>query len=263
MENHEHGHSSEEVSTGVAATGATAKEKRDRFLPVSILVAAVLIAGAVVFTSFYHGGGATPAATNPLAAQPAAAPSVNTSTIMQLTSRDVILGSQNAPVTLIEYGDYQCPYCGQYFSQTEPSIISAYVNTGKVRMVFRNFAFLGAESTAAAEAADCAQDQNELWPYHDALYTAKVGDAEKGGSEDDGFFNRTLFIQLATKLGMNVAAFTSCIDSNKYASQVASDTSAASALGVNSTPTFFINGTQIEGAEPYASFEEVINAALK
>jgi protein-disulfide isomerase len=130
-------------------------------------------------------------------------------------------------------------------------------------MVFRNFAFLGAESTAAAEAADCAQDQGKLWPYHDALYTAKVADVQKGGAEDDGFFNRALFLQLAQKTGLDIATFTSCIDSNKYASQVASDTQVASGLGVNSTPTFFINGTQILGAEPYASFEEVINAALK
>jgi protein-disulfide isomerase len=239
------------------------KAKRDRFLPITILVAAVLIAGAVVFSSLYHSGGAGADATNPLAAQPPAAPSVNTAAIMKLGANDAVLGNDNAPVTLIEYGDYQCPYCGQFFAQTEPSIISAYVNTGKVRMVFRNFAFLGAESTAAAEAADCAQDQGKLWQYHDALYAAKVGDAEKGGAEDDGFFNRALFLQLAQKTGLDIPTFTSCMDSNKYASQVASDTQAASALGVNSTPTFFVNGTQILGAEPYATFEEVINAALK
>ncbi len=258
-------HETERVAATEAPAAAPAKEKKDRFLPVSILVAAALIAGALMFTSFYGGGsggsggsGAAPAGTNPGAAAVLA-----TSTVTTLGARDAILGNQNAPVTLIEYGDYQCPFCGEFFQQTEPSIVSSYVNTGKVRMVFRNFAFLGAESTAAAEAAECAEDQNKLWPYHDALYSAKMADDAKGGSENDGFFTRALFIQLARGAGLDVAAFTSCIDIGKYATHEANERTAATAECINSTPTFFVNGTQILGAQPYAAFQAAIDSALK
>ena len=182
---------------------------------------------------------------------------------MALGSRDAVLGNANAPVTIVEYGDYQCPFCAQFFSQTESQIISNYVNSGKVKMVFRNFAFLGAESTAAAEAAECAEDQNQLWKYHDALYAAKLSDDQKGGSENDGFFTRAVFIQLAQKTGLNVPAFTACIDGNAHAKTVQDEYTAAQASGVNSTPSFFINGTSILGAQPYASFTQAITAALK
>jgi protein-disulfide isomerase len=109
-------------------------------------------------------------------------------------------------------------------------------------MVFRNFAFLGTESTAAAEAAECAEDQNQLWPYHDALYSAKLADFNKGGAEDDGVLNRTLFLKIATQLSLNMATFTSCLDSNKYASLVAQEKSDAMIIGVNSTPATLVNG---------------------
>ncbi len=238
-------------------------EKKDRFLSISILVAAGVVGGAVVFAALYIGppistrtvGGATAPTTNPQ-------PSVSASQVMQLGSRDAILGNPNASVTLIEYGDYQCPFCGRFFSQTQPQIVADYVNTGKVRMVFRNFAILGAESTAAAQAAECAEDQNKRWAYSDALYAGKVADDGKGGGEDDRFFNRALFLKLAGQIGLDVSQFTSCIDGNKDASIVVQQKSDAIAAGVNSTPTLFINGQQILGAQPYAAFKTIIDAAL-
>lgn len=242
------------------------REKKDRFLPISILVAAVVIAGSVLFATLYHGAAVPPGTgNNPGANAGAPAKTATTLTpaqIMTLGSRDAILGSSNAPVTMIEYGDYQCPYCGLYFSQTEPQIVQNYVDAGKVKMVFRNFPFLGPESTAAAEAAECAENQNKLWAYHDALYQAKVGDVAKGGSEDDGFFTRALFLSIATRLNLDLPTFTNCIDTNAASSTVAADVAAAGAAGVNSTPTFFINGSQIMGADPYATFQQTIDTAL-
>lgn len=260
-------------ATKTSTTGVGMRPQKDRFLPVSILVAAIIVGGSVVFATFYHGMGlsAAPGAGDAGAVASTTAPAgdvgtgtsaSDTAAIMQLGPRDAILGNANASVTIVEYGDYQCPYCGEFFSQTEPSIVSDYINTGKAKMVFRNFAFLGPESTAAAEAAECAEDQNKLWAYHDALYNAKVGDDEKGGSEDDGFFTRALFIQLAGDVGMDVNTFTTCIDSDKYATTVADEKTTASALGIDSTPTFSINGTQILGAEPLSTFQQAINAAL-
>ena len=236
--------------------------KRDYFLPVSILVAGVVIAGAVVFASFYKGGaagGGAVAQNNNQ--QPAAQPTVNAADIMKLGSRDAILGSASAPVTIVEYGDYQCPFCTKFFSQTESLLVANYVNTGKVKMVFRNLAFLGPESTAAAQAAECANDQGKLWAYHDALYQAKISDENAGGGENNGYFTQAVFVKLAQQLNLDVAKFTSCVSSNQYASLVTQEKNDASALGVNSTPTFFVNGTQIQGAQPYSNFQAAIAAA--
>ena len=249
------------------AQSDSAQPKKDRFLPISILAAAIVIGGSILFATLYHPAAAPAntgnngaAAGNNGAAQNGA--TLTTTQIMTLGSRDVILGSQNAPVTIIEYGDYQCPYCGLYFTQTESQIVANYVNSGKVKLVFRNFPFLGAESTAAAEAAECATDQGKTWAYHDALYQAKVNDVAKGGGEDDNFFTQALFLSLATRLGLNVPAFTTCITTHADSSTVATDVANAGAAGVNSTPTFFINGAQIQGAEPYANFQAAINKAL-
>ncbi len=237
--------------------------KKDRFLPISILVAAVVIGGAVIFATFYKGAPVVAGAPSGVAtptAQPQ--PSVSAAQTMQLGARDAILGNANAPVTLVEYGDYQCPFCGEFFSQTQPQIVADYVNTGKVKMVFRDFAFLGAESTVAANAAQCAEDQNKLWAYHDALYAGKVADDAKGGGEDDGFFSVAELLKLGQQVGLNMTTFTSCVNNNSDASIVAQEKSAATAAGVNSTPTVFINGQTVTGAQPYAAFKTVIDAAL-
>lgn len=112
--------------------------------------------------------------------------------------RDVILGDPNAPVTVIEYGDYQCPFCARFFTDVEPFIRDEYIKTGKVKMVFRNYAFLGPESVDAAEAAECAKDQGKFWEFHDALYEAEAED----GREHNGNLNKDLFVEISEKLGL-------------------------------------------------------------
>ncbi len=240
--------------------GGSARKQRDWFLPTSILVAAFVIAGAVIYTSMNHGGSA-PSGAAIVGATGAGAPSA--SNVMQLGSRDAILGNSNAPVTLVEYGDYQCPFCGiEFFAKTEPLIVQNYVNTGKVRMVFRDFPFLGPESTASANAAQCANDQGKLWAYHDALYSAKVADDNSGGSENDGFFSTTELLKLGQQVGLNMTTFTSCVQNNSDANVVNQEKTDATNAGINSTPTFYINGTQVLGAQPYAQFQQAIDAAL-
>lgn len=252
---------------GAPTQAAPVRQGSGIFLPISILVASVLIAGSVFYfvgTMHPSGSGTTTPTGGTVAQQGTTGTATSTPTI---NSDDVVLGNPNAPVTLIEYGDYQCPYCGQYFTNTEPLIRQNYVDTGKVKEVFRNFAFLGPESDTAAAAALCAQDQNKFWQYHDALYTAKV----KDGHENDGQFTTALFMQLASQVGLNTSTFGQCINSGKYAQQVQTETQQASSLyGVDSTPTFFINGTEIVGAMPYdgtvgngqTPFKPVIDAAL-
>jgi protein-disulfide isomerase len=262
MENNNNPTEYEEASSEHPHSSSHSRRRRDMFLPISILVAAVMIGGALVFATLYKGGSSATAPTTPgTGTIPAVATTTNVS-VMTLGPRDAILGNASATVTIVEYGDYQCPFCAEFFSDTEPEIMQNYVNTGKVRFVFRNFAFLGAESTAAAEAADCAEDQNMLWPYHDALYTAKVGDENNGGSEDDGFYTTAEFLKLAQQVGLNMTTFTSCVENNTDGNLVAQEKADATAQGVNSTPTFFINGTEISGAQPYSVFQQAIDSAL-
>ena len=132
------------ISDGQQVVSGTENKKKDYLLPVSILIAGAMISGSVIYLVHKSPTSGSPQEGNVLAAvgqNPAA---------LAVTDRDVILGDPKAPVTIIEYGDYQCPFCGKFFSETEPLIRSEYVNTGKVRMVYRNFAFLGPESTASA-----------------------------------------------------------------------------------------------------------------
>jgi protein-disulfide isomerase len=259
---HDNNHSDvEEVDVSISEN----PRRRDLFLPISILAAALMVGGAIVFMTLYKGGGTSPAGGNGTNGNPVAGASTTMSVAqaMALDPRDAILGNADASVTLIEYGDYQCPFCVQFFSQTEPEIVQNYVNTGKVRMVFRDFAFLGAESTAAAEAAQCAEDQNKLWAYHDALYTAKAGDEERGGAEDDGFYTPAEFLSLAQQVGLALPAFTSCINTDADANIVAQEKGAAAAIGVNSTPSFLIDGQLLTGAQPYSIFQQALDVALK
>jgi len=241
----------------------------DKFLPISIMVAAVLIGGAIIFSVFYHPGAAPSAGpgtnTAPVAVQP---PSATLASLMALGPRDAVLGNQNAPVTIVEYGDYQCPFCSRYFSQIQPLIKSQYIDTGKAKMVFRDFPFLGPESTAAANAAQCAEDQGKLWDYHDALYSAKVGDEGRtADAENDGFFTRVEFLTLANQVGLNIQTFTSCLDGNQHASDVGAEKAAAVAAGIQSTPTTIVNGKLVvesdgssAGADTATVLQTIANA---
>ena len=179
-------------------------------------------------------------------------------TALAPSDRDVILGDPQAPVTVVEYGDYQCPFCGRFFSQTEPLLKESYVKTNKVRMIYRDMAFLGPESVEASKAAECAKDQGKFWAFHDALFTAEI----KDGQEGNGNLNRDLFVKLAGDVKLDTKAFTACYDSGKYADVVQQITDQAHQIGVNATPTTFVNQTMIQGAQPFAQFKATIDQLL-
>jgi protein-disulfide isomerase len=226
-------------------------------LPGSILIAGIMISFSIIYlVGNQKAGNLAPkggqvANVNDTPADVAKA--------LQLTSQDVVLGDPKAPVTVIEYGDYQCPFCAQFFKTIEPRARDKYVKTGQVKMVFRNFQFLGPESTAAGEAALCAADQHQSWAYHDALYTAEATDAK----ENNGNLNRALFIKIAGDLKLDATAFASCIDSHKYREQVAADEVAAQDAGVNSTPTTFVGDKKLDGAVSFSEFSSAVEEALK
>jgi protein-disulfide isomerase len=165
-------------------------------------------------------------------------------------------GDPNAPVTIIEFADFQCPYCGGFFAQTEPQIDEQYMQGGKVRLGYFNFAFLGQESNWAAEAAECASDQNKFWEYHDKLYESQSG-------ENQGAFSKDNLKKFAKELGLDTSAFNECLDSGKYTQLVQDESSMASSIGVRSTPTFLINGQAVVGAQPFEIFKQTIDSLLK
>ncbi len=167
------------------------------------------------------------------------------------------LGDPNAPVKIIEYADFQCPYCRLYWQDTEQQIISEYVKTGKVYYEYRSVgAYLGEESEAAAEAAYCAGEQGMFWEYHDALFSNWTG-------ENVGDFAPAKLQQYAASIGLDQVAFEQCLSGGKMAARVQQDLDNAKIDGIKGTPSFIINGTMIEGAQPFSAFQQVIDQALQ
>jgi protein-disulfide isomerase len=168
------------------------------------------------------------------------------------------LGSPTAPVTVVEFTDYQCPFCRQFHTTMYEEIRKKYIDTGKVRFVTSDFPLdIHANAAKAAEAAYCASDQNQFWQMRDVL----SANAAKLAHDD--------LLSYARGLYLNVDTFRICLDSNKYAPTVSDNQKAASAIGVSATPTFLIgkstsdgvNGALLVGAPPIATFEEKIKEA--
>lgn len=161
---------------------------------------------------------------------------------------DPSTGPENAPITIVEFSDFNCPYCRRFQSETFPALMAAYPN--QIRFVYRDFPITSAESFVAAQAANCAGHQGAYWDFHDALFT---GDAPLGRETYDTY---------AAQLGLDVEALNACIDEGGEAAEVEADARAAADLGVNGTPTFFINGIPLVGAQPLVNFRSVIDAEL-
>jgi protein-disulfide isomerase len=167
------------------------------------------------------------------------------------------MGDPNAPVHIIEYGDFQCPYCLKFWRETEPQLIAEYVNTGVVYFEYRSLgAFLGEESAWAAEGAYCAGDQGRFWEYHDTLFVNWNG-------ENTGNYSKDRLIQYAESLDLDMQTFESCLRDGWHTPTVQKDAADASAAGVRATPTFFINGFMVEGAQPFHVLKEYIEEALR
>lgn len=167
-----------------------------------------------------------------------------------------VKGNKNAKVTIVEFADFRCPFCEQFFTQTEPQIFKDYVDTGKVKFAFRQFPFLGPASNVAADAASCANDQGKFWEYHDWLYQNQPDESDTSMYVTDTLTNA------AVTLGMNGDTFRSCLDGKKDDAKTNADMADGQKLGVNGTPTFFINGTPLVGAQPYSAFQQIIDSEL-
>jgi protein-disulfide isomerase len=162
------------------------------------------------------------------------------------------LGSANAPVTIVEFADFQCSFCRKFWADTLPELKESYVKQGRVRIIYRHFAILGKLSEQAAMAADCAGEQEKFWQYHDQLF------ANQGGLA----FTQSKLEQYARALGLKAANFNRCLTSEKYRKKVEGETAVAASLGGRGTPTFFVNGWLMIGAQPFNVFQTVIEEEL-
>ena len=224
-----------------------------------------LIVGYVVANAV-HGyvpaAPAMPSAPTGGVASSSAAPSYNPPSV---GDNSPVLGKDDAPVTIIEFTDFQCPFCQRHYQQTFGQIKKDLVDSGKVKYVLRMFPLSSIHPNAekAAEGALCAFDQKKFWEMHDKLFTTQ----QDWSSADAATFATTLK-KYATDLGMDGGAFEKCLSSGSKAAQVQADTAAGSASGINGTPGFWILGPngknqQISGAYPYTSFTTAVDTVSK
>jgi protein-disulfide isomerase len=167
----------------------------------------------------------------------------------------LIIGNPNAKVTLVEFGDFQCPQCKRFFQQTEPQIRAAYINKGLVKLEYHVFPWIGPDSVRAGEAAYCANDQNAFTAYHDELYQAQ-------GAENTGVFSAEELRQLAEKIDLNMGTFNACYSSGKYQALVESGIAQAQANNVNGTPTIIIGDHRVIGAQSFVIYKTLIDEQL-
>lgn len=161
---------------------------------------------------------------------------------------DAALGPVDAPITIVEFSDFNCPYCQRFQQQTFQPLLDAY--PGQIRFVYRDFPITSQDSFYAAQAAECAGDQDAYWEYHDALFSGVHG------------LGNSAYRQYAEELGLDADALMACVDEGRYAEEVQADAQEASSLGVSGTPTFFINGIPMVGAQPLSRFTQVIDEEL-
>ena len=189
-------------------------------------------------------------------------PSLAPTTISEVNlDNDPIQGNNDAPITVVEFSDYQCPFCKRTFDNIMPELKEKYVDTGKVKHVFRDYPLpFHQNGIPAAIAAECANEQGNFWQYHDILFSKQAEWENLSGNATNEKFKE--YVNNMTQV--DTSKFNSCVDSQKYKDEVEKDIADGSTYGVSGTPTFYIgnkeNGyTQIVGAQPLASFENIIN----
>ncbi len=225
----------------MSATRKRAKSKLPWYrqpMLVGVVVGGVVIVGLVVVIALFSRPGESFQVTRPV-------------------GQDFLpeMGDPNAPVTVYEYADFQCPACGHFAQQYKPKIEEDYIKAGKVRLVFKNFAFLGQESVWAAEAAYCAAEQGGFWAYHDKLFANQRG-------ENRGAFSKSNLVRFARELGLKVEDFQSCLDSGRYRQKILDELQEGQAAGVTATPSFIVNGQLVRGAD-YLGLRALIEQYLK
>ncbi|MEK7636534.1 MAG: DsbA family protein [Patescibacteria group bacterium] len=243
----------------ISDSGASSKAS-EFLVPIAIIIAGVLIGAGIYFS---NDGDRDGKSAQQLQQTP---PQKTVQTNKEdLLKNAMVLGNPNAPVIIAEFADYQCPFCGKFTNEIKPKLVEKYIKTGKALFLYHDFAFLGAESGYAGEAARCANDQGKFWQYHDYLYTYLSDNYYSKGKngENVGALEKTNLKKFAVTLGLNAGDFNGCLDSEKYKSAVEASTELGRSLGITGTPGFIINGDIVTGALPFQEFERIIESKLK
>ncbi len=218
-----------------------------------------ILAGVVIVGLFFMLNGGAPTAAVVGEPQPSApsAPSAPSQVNVKAfdPEEDYYKGDIDAPITIYEYSDYECPFCGRFYQQTLPSIQQEWIDSGKAKLVMRDFPLsFHPQAQPAAEATECAgeQDPDAFWEMHDVIF------------ENQQALSAAAYSQWAADIGLDVAAFDECMESGKYRAEAQEDMQSGQAAGVRGTPGFVIEGpggTQlVSGAQPFAAFETTLNA---
>ena len=232
---------------------ARRKALRERKRASAISLGIVIIVTVALLT-YYHSLSLTMSSS-----QTSAVSSENVAAML-LAGTYPVLGSPNAPVTIVEFGDFQCTICGAWHHSQEPQLLQGLVNTGKAKLAWRDFDYLGPDSIVASEAAYAAGEQNEFWQYYDLLYANQ-------GIINSGWANREDLEHFAYQLGLNMAQFNASLQSNKYLQLITSNYNLGTSLGVSSAPTFFVIGPSgkaitIVGGQPYSVFQTAVDSLI-
>ena len=173
-----------------------------------------------------------------------------------LSSGSPMIGSPSAPITILEWGDYQCTYCYRFHQSSLNSILNEYIDSGKVNLVFKDFPLNGPDSVLAAEASYCAEDQGKYWEYHDELYS-------NWGGERTGWINENSLKEFATNVNLNLGDFDNCMDEHRHLSRVLDLEKFGREVGIDATPSFLIFNDEkiikIRGNQPLDSFRQAIS----
>lgn len=232
------------------------KFKTNQILVTLLIVAAFLIGVLVTKVQYLEkgqGAAVVPSAQVPAQGNQPPAPGAKVDVSV---GKLPVLGKSNAKVTIIEFADFRCPFCEKFFTDAESQIIKNYVDTGKAKFAFRHFAFLGDPSVVAANASECANEQGKFWEFHNYLYKNQPSESDTSMYVTDKLTN------IAGTLGLNTGQFQSCLESKKYDKNVSGDLADGQKAGVNGTPTIFINGISVVGAQPYSAFKTIIDQEL-
>jgi len=233
---------------------ATGKASRSLFIVAGVIIVIAIIAGVAIFTT-----------RNAITAISGTTSVITTSTdprlaFLTLNSSNPVLGSNNAPVTIFQFGDFQCTTCDYWFKTQESQVIHNLINSSEAKLVWRDFDYYGPDSTFASEAAYAAGEQGKFWQFYDTLYSNQQ-------EANNGWASKTNLIGFAKSIGLNMAEFNQSFTSGKFDSLISANYKAGQSLGITGTPTFFLVGpkqqiVQIVGAQPASVFEQAVNSMI-
>jgi len=178
-----------------------------------------------------------------------------------LSNGSPILGDPNAPITLVEFGDYQCHYCNVFFQSIEKDILKNYVDTGKVKIIFKDYNIIGEDSVIASQGAHCANDQGLFWEYHDILYSNWTG-------ENNGWASPENLAIFAQQIDLNMNKWSECMKKGSHSQIILKSNDDARTLELTGTPAFFIINSEgkvskLFGAQPFEVFKKIFDSQLE